>query len=266
MKKSLAGSHISHSFWHDSIHVQEILRDTSLLLKNGEFKSIIWPSGCGKTTLLNILSGIIIPDSGTVLVNGKPVYEISKMLWTPTPSDVGVVFQDYGLFPWLTVSRNVGFGLVVSRMEKRLREKTVEDVLRRVWLWDFRDHYPHELSGGMRQRTAIARLLATDTDFLLFDEPFSALDFQTRYFMQEFLLEVWEKFGKTIIYVTHNIDEAIMLSDTIYLMSAHPGIIQEEIKIDLPRPRDTSSKKFTEYRHYISRFLEREVKKIFQEQ
>lgn len=118
----------------------------------------------------------------------------------------------------------------------------------------------------MRQRTAIARLLATDTEFLLFDEPFSALDFQTRYFMQEFLLEIWKKFGKTIIYVTHNIDEAIMLSDTIYLMSAHPGIILEEIKINLPRPRDITNRRFAEYRNHISRFLEQEVKRIFKEQ
>ena len=137
------------------------------------------------------------------------------------------------------------------------------DILKRVGLSDFANHYPHQLSGGMKQRTSIARVLATDAEFLLMDEPFSALDFQTRYFMQEFLLEVWQKFNKTIVYVTHHIDEALMLSDTIYFMTARPGRIVEEMKIDLPRPRNIADSKFIEYRTHIAKHLETEVMKIF---
>jgi NitT/TauT family transport system ATP-binding protein len=147
----------------------------------------------------------------------------------------------------------------MTRVEKKKRDAKVEYTLRRVGLWDFRNHFPHQLSGGMKQRTSIARVLATDAEFLLMDEPFSALDFQTRYYMQEFLLEVWKKFGK------HHIDEAIMLSDTVYLMTARPGRIVEEIKIDLPRPREITDPKFTEYRNHIAKHLEREVKKTFEE-
>ncbi len=265
-RNSLEGKNISY-VWNDGRpSAYEILRNTTLGLADGEFKTIIGPSGCGKTTLLNILSGLLKPTKGSVILNGESVEETTKRLGLPTPSDVGVVFQDYGLFPWLTVARNVAFGLEVVGMAKDAVKVKVEDTLRRVGLFEFRNHYPHQLSGGMKQRTSIARVLATDAPFLLMDEPFSALDFQTRYFMQEFLLEIWKKFNKTIIYVTHHIDEALMLSDTIYLMSAHPGIITEEIKIDLPRPRDPNSEKFLAYRTYIAKYLEREVKKIFEKQ
>lgn len=263
---SLEGKNIVFSRDEGEKHILEIIRDTSLALHNGEFKTIIGPSGCGKTTLLSILSGLLLPNSGTVLLNGIEMGDITKRIGLPTPSDVGVVFQDYGLFPWRTVERNVSFGLEMVGLSKEIRTQKVADILTRVGLTEFAKHYPHQLSGGMKQRTSIARVLATDAEFLLMDEPFSALDFQTRYFMQEFLLEVWKKFNKTIIYVTHHIDEAIMLSDTIYLMTARPGKIIEEMKIDLPRPRSIVDPKFIEYRNHIALHLEREVKKIFESQ
>jgi len=263
---SLSGSHINFSREEDEKHVLEIIRDTSIALHNGEFKTIIGPSGCGKTTLLSILSGLLKPDSGQVLLNGVEINDITEKVGLPTPSDIGIVFQDYGLFPWRTVARNVSFGLEINNVPKDIRNKKVNDILERVGLTEFRNHYPHQLSGGMKQRTSIARVLATDAEFLLMDEPFSALDFQTRYFMQEFLLEVWKKFNKTIIYVTHHIDEALMLSDTIYLMTGRPGRIIEEMKIDLPRPRDIADPKFSEYRTHIAKHLETEVKKIFENQ
>lgn len=261
---SLEGQHLGFSREEGEQHLLEVIRDTSLALHNGEFKTIIGPSGCGKTTLLSILSGLLRPDTGTVLLNGIEMGEITKRVGLPTPSDVGVVFQDYGLFPWRTVEKNVAFGLEMVKTPKDIIVKKVSDILARVGLTEFAKHYPHQLSGGMKQRTSIARVLATDAEFLLMDEPFSALDFQTRYFMQEFLLEVWKKFDKTIIYVTHHMDEAIMLSDTIYLMTARPGKIIEEMKIDLPRPRSIVDPKFVEYRNHIALHLEREVKKIFE--
>lgn len=245
---SLEGQHLSFSREEGKQHVLDVIHDTSLALNDGEFKTIIGPSGCGKTTLLSILSGLLRPDSGEVLLNGKSVGELTENLGLPTPSDVGVIFQDYGLFPWRTVAGNIAFGLEMSKVTKNEINKKVTDILERVGLSEFANHYPHQLSGGMKQRVSIARVLATDAQFILMDEPFSALDFQTRYFMQEFLLEVWKKFNKTIIYVTHHIDEAIMLSDTVYLMSSRPGKIVEEIKIDLPRPRNTNDPKFIEYR------------------
>lgn len=266
LNNSLEGEHIYFSREEGKKHVLEVIKDTSLALHNGEFKTIIGPSGCGKTTLLSILSGLLRPDQGVVLLNGQPVGEITDRVGLPTPSDVGVVFQDYGLFPWRTVAKNVAFGLEMAKIPKNKIEKKVSDILERVGLADFANHYPHQLSGGMKQRTSIARVLATDAQFILMDEPFSALDFQTRYFMQEFLLEVWKKFDKTIIYVTHHMDEAIMLSDTVYLMTSRPGKIVEEIKIDLPRPRSITDQKFVEYRGHIAKFLEKEVMKIFHNQ
>lgn len=266
LNSTLEGQDISFSREEDAKHVLQIIQDTSIALHNGEFKTIIGPSGCGKTTLLSILSGLLKPDSGKVLLNGMSVGDITSRMGLPTPSDVGVVFQDYGLFAWRTVEENVAFGLEMANIPKDVRDQKVSDILGRVGLSEFAKHYPHQLSGGMKQRTSIARVLATDAEFLLMDEPFSALDFQTRYFMQEFLLEVWTKFNKTIIYVTHHIDEAIMLSDTIYLMTARPGRIIEEIKIDIPRPRSITDPKFTEYRNHIAAHLEREVLKTFLQQ
>lgn len=264
--RTLEGQNIFFAREEEKNQMLSVLEDTSVALHNGEFKTIIGPSGCGKTTLLSILSGLLRPDTGKVLLNGIPMSDITERVGLPTPADVGVIFQDYGLFPWRTVERNVSFGLEMANISRIERDRKVTDILGRVGLSEFARHYPHQLSGGMKQRTSIARVLATDADFLLMDEPFSALDFQTRYFMQEFLLEVWKKFNKTIVYVTHHIDEALMLSDTIYLMTARPGRIIEEMKIDLPRPRDITDTKFIEYRNHIAKHLEREVKKIFEDQ
>ena len=262
----LRGSHLTYTYDIGTSSAFHALNDTSLVIHNGEFKSIIGPSGCGKTTLLNILSGFLKPDSGIVTLNNEPIEKITERLGLPTPEDVGVVFQDYGLFPWLTVMSNVSFGLMVKDIPKQMREQKVEAILKRVGLWEFRNHYPHQLSGGMKQRTSIARVLAVDANFLLMDEPFSALDFQTRYFMQEFLLEIWKDFNKTIIYVTHHIDEALYLSDRIYLMSARSRKIVDEFAVDLPRPRDVADPKFFEYRKRIVQFLEEEVRELFKAQ
>ncbi len=265
-KRVLEGRHISFNREESDSQILRVVDDVSVEFCSGDFKTIIGPSGCGKTTLLSILGGILRPEKGVVLLNDVAVIEPSDRLGTPTPSEIGVVFQDYGLFAWRTVAKNVAFGLEMKKVDKKVLDEKVEDTLKRVGLWDFRNHYPHQLSGGMKQRTAIARVLATDAEFLLMDEPFSALDFQTRYFMQEFLLEVWKKFNKTIVYVTHHIDEALMLSDTVYLMTARPGKIVEEMKIDLPRPRNITDPKFIEYRNHIAKHLENEVKKIFETQ
>ncbi len=196
--------------------------DVSLAVFQGEFVSLVGPSGCGKSTLLAIIAGLDAPTAGTVSVAGR----------------IGMVFQEAALFPWRTVRDNVAFGLQMRGMGKGERRERADDALRLVHLGRFAGAYPHELSGGMRQRAAIARALVTDPDVLLMDEPFGALDAQTRALLQSELLSVWERTRKTVIFVTHGLDEALTLSDRVVLMSARPGRIVADIAIDAPRPRD----------------------------
>lgn len=207
----------------------EAIKGISFKARKGDFIAIIGPSGCGKSTLLRIIDGLITPTDGRVLIDGK---EISG-----PGMDRAVVFQSFGLYPWRSVLRNVQFGLELQKIPKKeMHERSMEKI-ELVGLAGFENHFPHELSGGMCQRVGLARALAVDPEILLMDEPFSALDEQTRELLQEDLLELWEKVGKTIVFITHSIDEAVLMAERVFILSARPGRIVEEIDVDLPRPR-----------------------------
>jgi NitT/TauT family transport system ATP-binding protein len=215
-------------------------------VRDGEFVTVIGPSGCGKSTLLHIMGGFIQAEAGAIQVHGRRVNG-------PGP-DRGMMFQEFALFPWKTVAGNVAWGLETQGMSKSKIGEVVDRHLEMIGLGDFRDHYPAELSGGMKQRVQLARVLAIDPEVLLMDEPFGALDAQTRETMQEELTRLWERTGKTIVFVTHDIDEAVYLGDRVVVLTARPGRIREEVKIDLPRPRGLEIKKSArchEYRNYI---------------
>jgi NitT/TauT family transport system ATP-binding protein len=206
------------------------LNDFSLEVGKGEFVSIVGPSGCGKSTFLNILLGLIKPDSGEVQLNGAPI--------TGPGQERAMVFQEFGLLPWRTVTANVELGLELKGIAAAQRAARANELIKLVGLKDFASHYPHELSGGMKQRVGLARALATEPEVLLMDEPFAALDAQTRDLMQMELLQIWEHTKKTVLFVTHSIEEAAYLSDRVIVMSARPGRTKDILKIDLPRPRD----------------------------
>jgi ABC-type nitrate/sulfonate/bicarbonate transport system ATPase subunit len=203
--------------------------DLSLEVGDREFISIVGPSGCGKSTLLRVIAGLVAPSSGSVLLNGRRI--------AGPGADRGMVFQSYTLFPWLTVQGNVEFGPRLHGMPAAQRESLAREYIELVGLQGFEHHYPKELSGGMMQRVAIARALANDPDVLLMDEPFGALDAQTRIIMQELLVDLWQRTPKTILFVTHDIDEALFLSQRVYIMTARPGRIKEILEVDLPHPR-----------------------------
>lgn len=202
---------------------------TTLKISAGEFVCLLGPSGCGKSTLLNVVAGHVAPKTGRVLVDGEVV--------TAPGPDRGVVFQHYSLFPWRTVRENIAFGPLMAGKSSRLANEVADKFLEMVGLSKFATRYPAELSGGMQQRVGIARALANAPRVLLMDEPFGALDSQTRLMMQENLLRIWSEFRTTVLFVTHDIDEAIFLSDRVLLMSAAPGSVIDDIVIDLPRPR-----------------------------
>ena len=210
------------------------LEGVSFRVENGEFLSIIGPSGCGKSTLLSVLMGLLEATGGQVLINGAPI--------TGPGTDRGVVFQQKSLFPWLTARKNVAFGIEQAKpkLSRKERLQITDEYLGRVGLSGYEDFYPYQLSGGMRQRAAIARAFAMDTDILLMDEPFSALDPGNRLMLQETLLDLWEKGEgekKTVVFVTHDVDEAMLLSDRILVMNTRPGTIGEEFRVPFPRPR-----------------------------
>lgn len=211
-----------------------VLDRVNLDIDEGDFVCVVGPSGCGKTTLLNILGGLEKADSGTVLHRGKPIDG-------PNPSR-GVIFQQYALFPWKTVLENVGFGLKLKRMSKAERTDIALHYLDLVGLSKFKDAYPKELSGGMKQRVAIARAYAVNPEVLLMDEPFGALDAQTRGQLQEELLKTWGKEKKTVFFITHDVEEAVILANRVIMMDAHPGRIKKELRIDLPYPRNQETK------------------------
>ncbi|OIQ99499.1 aliphatic sulfonates import ATP-binding protein SsuB [mine drainage metagenome] len=212
------------------------LDDINLEVMPGEFICLLGPSGCGKSTLLNAIAGFSLPTAGSVIVDGRPVQ-------APGP-DRGMVFQEYALFPWMTVEKNIAFGLEIKKQPKaRIKEK-VSALLEMLNLQDFRDRYPKDLSGGMRQRVAIARVLALDSPILLMDEPFGALDSLTRRNLQDELLRIWTEFRKTIIFVTHSIEESIYLADRIVVMTYRPGTIKKIVSVSMPRQRDPSSVEF----------------------
>lgn len=211
-----------------------VLRHVNLSIPEGSFVSIIGPSGCGKSTLLRIVDGLIKPDSGRIMVGDRQVQG-------PGP-DRAVVFQYFGLYPWRNVLQNVEFGLELRGVPKQQRSARARDSIERVGLKGFEAHYPHELSGGMRQRVGLARALTSDPEIILLDEPFSAVDEQTRELLQHELLTLWRETRKTILFVTHSIDEAVYMSDTIIVMGTRPGRIVKVIDVDLPRPRDDKTR------------------------
>ena len=221
----------------------EALRDANLTVKKGEFVCLIGASGCGKSTLLRIVAGFEAPTAGSALMWSKPIGE-------PGP-DRGMVFQDYGLFPWLTVRENIGFGPASRGLGKAQVREIVERFVSLVGLTRFADAHPHQLSGGMKQRVAIARVLANDAEVVLMDEPFGALDAMTRERLQDELLDLWQRTGLTVLFVTHSIEEAIFLADRVVVMEPGPGRIASEHRITLPRPRDVASPEFNDVRREL---------------
>jgi len=225
----------------------EALAPLDLSIPTGEFVCMIGASGCGKSTLLRIIAGFEEPTTGNVAMYGKAI--------TGPGSDRGMVFQDYALFPWMTVSQNVSFGPRQRQLPREEIAKTADEFVRMVGLERFADRYPNQLSGGMKQRVAIARVLANNASILLMDEPFGALDALTREQLQNELLQIWKRTGVTTIFVTHSVEEAVLLADRVLVMSAGPGRIDSDFRIDLPRPRDVSSPEFNALRRDIARRL-----------
>ncbi len=215
------------------------LNGVSLDIMENEFITVVGPSGCGKSTLLNIIAGLLEPSSGKVYCDGHEV--------VGTGTERGVVFQQYALFPWLTVRKNVEFGLRIKGMSKQEASETAMKYIKMVDLEDFANHYPKELSGGMKQRVAIARAYAVNPSILLMDEPFGALDAQTRTQLQEELLQTWQKEKKTCFFITHDVDEAIILGQKVVIMSARPGRIKEIVDVNIPYPRNQETKLSSEY-------------------
>ena len=219
------------------------VKDVSLNVQPGEFVSLIGPSGCGKSTLLSIVAGFVKPTKGEALLDGKKI--------TKPGSDRGVVFQQYSLFPWLSVRKNVEFGLKMAGIDQSKRLTTARSLLDLAGLLSFENHYPDQLSGGMKQRIGIVRALATSPQVLLMDEPFGALDTQTRVVMQEILTNIWQQFRISVLFITHDIEESIFLSDRIYVMTARPGRIKAEIKVPLPRPRTADMTDIPEFMNLV---------------
>ena len=232
----------------------EVLRDIDLAIYPGEFVSIVGASGCGKTTFLRIVDGLIEPTSGEIRIDGRKIV-------VPGP-DRAFVFQQNCLLPWRTVLDNVTFGLDMQKKDKKQAREVAGRFIRMVGLQGFERHYPHELSGGMCQRVNLARALTVDPEVLLMDEPFASLDAQTREIMQSELLKIWSSYRKTVVFITHQIDEAVYLSDRVVVFTSRPGRLKESVKIDIPRPRDLSVKRTTEFLAYVDRIwkmIEEEV-------
>tara|TARA_Y100000310_G_scaffold306310_1_gene347324 strand:- start:79 stop:822 length:744 start_codon:yes stop_codon:yes gene_type:complete len=219
--------------------ITEVIKEVSFNIKNGDFVSFVGPSGCGKTTLLKIIAGLLEKEKGEIFVDDKKVTKVSK--------NIGMVFQDFSLFPWLNVRENIAFGLRLKNISQKKIDETVNHYLKITGLNDFADVFPNSLSGGMKQRVAIARTLANEPQLILMDEPFGSLDNLTRQSMQEFLTTLWEKEKKTIVFITHDIEEAIFLSNKVYLLSNRPTVIKKEFNVNFKRPRKHSLKKTKEF-------------------
>ncbi|MFZ6718734.1 ABC transporter ATP-binding protein [Undibacterium sp. Ji49W] len=223
------------------------LRDINLEIPEGQFVCLLGPSGCGKSTLLNAIAGFSLPTSGSINAN-------DMIVKAPGP-DRGMVFQEYALFPWMTVEQNIAFGLEIKGMAKAEIQQRVASLLGMLGLSDFRARFPKDLSGGMRQRVAIARVLALDSPIMLMDEPFGALDALTRRNLQDELLRIWSELKKTIIFVTHSIEEAIYLADRIVVMTYRPGTVKKDLLIDLPRLRDPSDPAFNTLKRELGQLV-----------
>ena len=223
------------------------LQDITLDIPQGQFVCLLGPSGCGKSTLLNAIAGFSLPSSGRITADGIEV--------TGPGPERGMVFQEYALFPWMTVEKNIAFGLEIKGVAAAQITATVSALLATLGLTDFRTRYPKDLSGGMRQRVAIARILALDSPILLMDEPFGALDALTRRNLQDELLRIWSELGKTVIFVTHSIEEAIYLADRIVVMTYRPGTVKRDLLVDLPRLRDPSSPAFNALKRELGQLV-----------
>jgi sulfonate transport system ATP-binding protein len=242
-------------------HAHRAIEETSIRIEPGEFVCLLGPSGCGKSTLLNAVAGYVKPNAGQVQVDGEPITR-------PGP-DRGMVFQQYSLFPWKTVKENVAFGPKMAGQSSISAESVANTFLDMVGLTRFGSRYPAELSGGMQQRVGIARALANYPRVLLMDEPFGALDAQTRLMMQENLLKIWNEFGTTVLFVTHDVDEAIFLADRVLIMSAGPGRIIADLQVPLPRPREsemTADTAFVELKRQCLSHIRAESLKAFEQQ
>ena len=243
----LSIEHLSKRYWFER-EDREVLAvsDVSLAVEDGEFLAIVGPSGCGKTTLLNIVAGLLPYEEGTVSIDGKRV--------NGPGVDRAVVFQHSSLLPWRTIAGNVRYGMEMQRRfdEATMRERA-DHFVKMVGLSGFEKHFPNELSGGMQQRVNLARALAADPKVLLMDEPFAALDAQTREIMQTELLRIWEQGRKTVLFVTHQIDEAVFLSDRVLVFARRPGRVQETVDVTLPRPRELAMKRTPEFVAYVDR-------------
>lgn len=234
------------------------LRDIDFNISQGQFICLLGPSGCGKSTLLNAIAGFSLPTQGQIRVDGKAVAQ-------PGP-DRGMVFQEYALFPWMTVADNITFGLKIKNENPQKMEATLSELLAMLKLTDFRDRFPKDLSGGMRQRVAIARVLALDSPIMLMDEPFGALDALTRRSLQDELLKLWSHLKKTIVFVTHSIEESIYLADRIIVMSYRPGTVKRDISVHLERPRNPASPDFNDLKREISQLVMEEQSRFEQAQ
>jgi NitT/TauT family transport system ATP-binding protein len=254
-KSKIAIHNVSRIFYSPSGEKIEAIKDINLEVEDafsaagrdiGEFRVLLGPSGCGKSTLLRMIAGLDKPTSGEVVVNGAPV--------TGPGKDRGMVFQKYTSFPWLSVRENVEYGMRINHVPEAQRKETADRLLKEVGLTEFADVYPDTLSGGMQQRVAIARTLALRPSVILMDEPFGALDAQTRSDMQQLLLKIWDETACTILFVTHDVEEAVYLADRIFIMSSHPGTIVEDVQVPFDRPRDLELKEkseFHELQHYV---------------
>jgi NitT/TauT family transport system ATP-binding protein len=260
-KYKIAVHNLSRTFYSPSGEKIEALQGVNLDVEDafspagrdiGEFRVLLGPSGCGKSTLLRLIAGLDQPDSGEIEVNGQPV--------TGPGKDRGMVFQKYTSFPWLTVQQNVEYGMKINKVPEAQRKETSERLLKAVGLSEFANVYPETLSGGMQQRVAIARTLALRPSVILMDEPFGALDAQTRSEMQQLLLGIWDETACTILFVTHDVEEAVYLADRIFIMSSHPGTIVEDVQVPFDRPRSLDLKEssaFHDLQHYVLGSLKR---------
>jgi len=254
--KGISINQLSVTFGADTEEPIEAMQPVDLEIKPGEFITLVGPSGCGKSTLLNVLAGFIKPSAGQALVGNEPVIK--------PDIDHGMVFQDYALFPWLNVIDNVAFGLERLGIAKPERYRRAEKHLDMVGLADFSKKRIHELSGGMKQRVAIARVFATDPSIILMDEPFGALDALTRRFLQHQLLEIWQRNRKTVVFVTHSVQEAVYLASRVIVMTARPGRIKLDLQIELDHPRDFTAAEFRDYEKRVYDQLDEELAKSFQ--
>lgn len=248
---SLILDHVSKIFPNSN---KWVLKDISLDIEEGEFICVLGPSGCGKSTLLKLVAGLLEPSEGSIILDGQPIKGAG--------SDRVVMFQESALFPWLNVIDNVKFGMKLAKLPKEEQEKKAEKYLKMVHLWKFRNYHVHELSGGMKQRVALARALTLDSKILLMDEPFAALDKQTKNVLREEIQQIWMETRKTVLFITHSVEEAMFFGNKIIMLSANPGQIKEIIPITFPMPREIDTPEFISLRHRLLKLLRNEVNEV----